>query len=376
MVITQMDPRGRVLVLAESTSENMGIEQFCATKLAPILLTRLMLGSLLVWWREFGLRRTARFPCFHWCSPRGQGPGRRGSIWVMTMAGLLSEVHANNEHRVRGPVAGVLRDVEVRLERSTEYRTRRTATESPCCRCTAPPLRGVVFDQVCVISLAAGSLGSRPRGRERQAGRSTPSSVQFESSLEYHASSSLNEFVSRRFRTTSVRPASSKGSGRSGRARLPRILTGSSRSSLSQANVISSDSSRRTLSGVSRGSRIHSLSTSFEPDANGVVRDVIRHDLRRDDGLIVSSAVVVSCDSVVSHDHAAELRRMPSGPGACSHCAAQHLDHHHGDLPEPTGPRTTRTRASEAMNRPRVGRRRVVQVHAITCPPARSPCRT
>lgn len=37
MVITQMDPRGRILVLGESTSENMGIEQFCATKLQPIV---------------------------------------------------------------------------------------------------------------------------------------------------------------------------------------------------------------------------------------------------------------------------------------------------------------------------------------------------
>jgi hypothetical protein len=37
MLITQMDPRGRLLVLDEATSENMGIEQFCATILRPIL---------------------------------------------------------------------------------------------------------------------------------------------------------------------------------------------------------------------------------------------------------------------------------------------------------------------------------------------------
>lgn len=36
-VITQMDPRGRILVLAESISENMGIEQFCATQFRPII---------------------------------------------------------------------------------------------------------------------------------------------------------------------------------------------------------------------------------------------------------------------------------------------------------------------------------------------------
>lgn len=36
-VVTQMDPRGRLLVLEEATSENMGIEQFCATMLRPIL---------------------------------------------------------------------------------------------------------------------------------------------------------------------------------------------------------------------------------------------------------------------------------------------------------------------------------------------------
>lgn len=38
-VITQMDVRGRILVLAELTSENMGIEQFVATKLRPLLDT-------------------------------------------------------------------------------------------------------------------------------------------------------------------------------------------------------------------------------------------------------------------------------------------------------------------------------------------------
>jgi hypothetical protein len=36
-VLTQMDPRGRILVLAESVSENMGIEQFCAVQLRPIV---------------------------------------------------------------------------------------------------------------------------------------------------------------------------------------------------------------------------------------------------------------------------------------------------------------------------------------------------
>jgi hypothetical protein len=37
MLITQMDPRGRILVLDEAISENMGIEQFCGTVLRPIL---------------------------------------------------------------------------------------------------------------------------------------------------------------------------------------------------------------------------------------------------------------------------------------------------------------------------------------------------
>ena len=37
MVLTQLDPRGRMLVLAEAVSENMGIEQFVATVLRPIL---------------------------------------------------------------------------------------------------------------------------------------------------------------------------------------------------------------------------------------------------------------------------------------------------------------------------------------------------
>ena len=36
-VLTQIDPKGRLLVLAEATSENMGIEKFCATVLHPIL---------------------------------------------------------------------------------------------------------------------------------------------------------------------------------------------------------------------------------------------------------------------------------------------------------------------------------------------------
>lgn len=36
-VITQMDPRGRILVLAEKTSENMGIEQFCGSEFRPII---------------------------------------------------------------------------------------------------------------------------------------------------------------------------------------------------------------------------------------------------------------------------------------------------------------------------------------------------
>lgn len=36
-VVTQMDPRGRILVLGEAISENMGIEQFCAVHLYPLL---------------------------------------------------------------------------------------------------------------------------------------------------------------------------------------------------------------------------------------------------------------------------------------------------------------------------------------------------
>ncbi len=36
-VLTQLDAKGRILVLAELTSENMGIEQFVATKLKPLL---------------------------------------------------------------------------------------------------------------------------------------------------------------------------------------------------------------------------------------------------------------------------------------------------------------------------------------------------
>lgn len=36
-LLTQMDARGRILVLREAISENMGIEQFCATYLRPIL---------------------------------------------------------------------------------------------------------------------------------------------------------------------------------------------------------------------------------------------------------------------------------------------------------------------------------------------------
>lgn len=37
VVLTQLDPRGRVIVLAELTSENMGVEQFCVSKLRPLL---------------------------------------------------------------------------------------------------------------------------------------------------------------------------------------------------------------------------------------------------------------------------------------------------------------------------------------------------
>jgi hypothetical protein len=37
VVLTQMDPRGRLLVLAEAISENMGVEQFCTTVLRPLL---------------------------------------------------------------------------------------------------------------------------------------------------------------------------------------------------------------------------------------------------------------------------------------------------------------------------------------------------
>lgn len=39
VVITQMDARGRVLILDEATSENMGVEQFCLTVLRPMLMT-------------------------------------------------------------------------------------------------------------------------------------------------------------------------------------------------------------------------------------------------------------------------------------------------------------------------------------------------
>ena len=39
-VLTQMDPRGRILVLRELISENMGIEQFCSTHLRPLLAER------------------------------------------------------------------------------------------------------------------------------------------------------------------------------------------------------------------------------------------------------------------------------------------------------------------------------------------------
>jgi hypothetical protein len=49
-VLTQMDVRGRILVLAELTSDNMGIEQFVATKLRPLLaepaFSRLALGAV------------------------------------------------------------------------------------------------------------------------------------------------------------------------------------------------------------------------------------------------------------------------------------------------------------------------------------------
>lgn len=37
MLLTQMDPRGRLLVLAEATSENMGVEQFVAQYVRPLL---------------------------------------------------------------------------------------------------------------------------------------------------------------------------------------------------------------------------------------------------------------------------------------------------------------------------------------------------
>jgi hypothetical protein len=37
MVLTQTDPRGRLLVLAEATGENMGVEQFVANSVRPIL---------------------------------------------------------------------------------------------------------------------------------------------------------------------------------------------------------------------------------------------------------------------------------------------------------------------------------------------------
>lgn len=39
-LLTQMDPRGRILVLREATSENMGIEQFCVSYLRPLLAER------------------------------------------------------------------------------------------------------------------------------------------------------------------------------------------------------------------------------------------------------------------------------------------------------------------------------------------------
>lgn len=37
VLLTQMDPRGRILVLDEAISENMGVEQFCGTELRPLL---------------------------------------------------------------------------------------------------------------------------------------------------------------------------------------------------------------------------------------------------------------------------------------------------------------------------------------------------
>lgn len=36
-VLTQMDPRGRIRVLAEAISENMGVEQFCVSYLRPLI---------------------------------------------------------------------------------------------------------------------------------------------------------------------------------------------------------------------------------------------------------------------------------------------------------------------------------------------------
>ncbi len=49
-VLTQMDVKGRLLILAELTSDNMGIEQFVATKLRPMLneprFSRLALGCV------------------------------------------------------------------------------------------------------------------------------------------------------------------------------------------------------------------------------------------------------------------------------------------------------------------------------------------